>query len=59
MVIRAFASFLLVFCITSNVRAADDLLPSWNDGTAKRAILDFSPGSPTRSPDGKETVWDK
>jgi len=38
---RAFASVLLVFCITSNVQAADDPLPSWNDGAVKQAIVDF------------------
>jgi phosphoglycolate phosphatase-like HAD superfamily hydrolase len=36
------AAALLVLCvISSNVRAADDPLPSWNDGPAKTAILQF------------------
>src|SRR5262245_21133792 len=38
---RTFASLLLVFCIASNVEAADDPLSSWNDGAAKQAIVDF------------------
>src|SRR5262245_54731403 len=38
---RTFASLLLVFCIASNVEAADDPLSSWNDGAAKQAIIDF------------------
>jgi phosphoglycolate phosphatase-like HAD superfamily hydrolase len=38
---RIFASLLLVFCIASNVEAADDPLSSWNDGPAKQAIVDF------------------
>jgi hypothetical protein len=37
----ACAAALLVLCITSAVRAADDPLPSWNDGAAKQAIVDF------------------
>jgi phosphoserine phosphatase len=38
---RIFASLVLVLCIASNVEAADDPLPSWNDGAAKTAITDF------------------
>jgi phosphoserine phosphatase len=38
---RIFASLVLVLCIASNVEAADDPLPSWNDGAAKAAITDF------------------
>jgi hypothetical protein len=37
----ACAAALLVLCFTSAVRAADDPLPSWNDGAAKQAIVDF------------------
>jgi phosphoglycolate phosphatase-like HAD superfamily hydrolase len=40
-VFRVFASLLLLVCIASNVQAADDPLPSWNDGAAKTAIVDF------------------
>jgi phosphoglycolate phosphatase-like HAD superfamily hydrolase len=33
---------LLALCLSSsNLRAADDPLPSWNDGPAKQAIVDF------------------
>ena len=32
---------LLALCFTSAVRGADDPLPSWNDGPAKQAIVDF------------------
>src|SRR6476619_8321277 len=32
---------LLALCFTSAVRAAHDPLPSWNDGPAKQAIVDF------------------
>jgi hypothetical protein len=35
------AVFLILCVISSNVRAADDPLPSWNDGPAKTAILQF------------------
>jgi phosphoglycolate phosphatase-like HAD superfamily hydrolase len=38
---RVFASLLLVFCIASNVEAADDPLPSWNEGASKTAITEF------------------
>ena len=37
----AFATALMALCFTSAVRAADDPLPSWNDGPAKQAIVDF------------------
>ena len=37
-----YAVAILAICITSlAVRAADDPLPSWNEGPAKQAILDF------------------
>jgi hypothetical protein len=35
------AAALLAFCFASAVRAADDPLPSWNDGPAKQQIVDF------------------
>jgi haloacid dehalogenase-like hydrolase len=35
------AVFLVLCVITSNARAADDPLPSWNDGPTKTAILQF------------------
>ncbi len=38
---RTLVSLFLVFCIASNGEAADDPLPSWNDGTAKTAITEF------------------
>jgi phosphoglycolate phosphatase-like HAD superfamily hydrolase len=38
---RAVASLLLVFCITLHALAAEDPLPSWNDGAAKTAITEF------------------
>ncbi|MGH6735891.1 MAG: HAD family hydrolase [Methyloceanibacter sp.] len=31
----------LVLCVTSSVEAADDPLPSWNDGSVKESIVDF------------------
>jgi phosphoglycolate phosphatase-like HAD superfamily hydrolase len=34
-------AFLAVCIISSNLHAADDPLPSWNDGPAKTAILQF------------------
>ena len=37
----ACAAALLALCLTSNVGAADDPLPSWNEGAAKQAIIDF------------------
>jgi phosphoglycolate phosphatase-like HAD superfamily hydrolase len=37
----ACAATLLALCVTSNVRAADDPLPSWNDGPTKKSIIDF------------------
>src|SRR5260221_5065282 len=42
MVRFAGATALLAFCfLSSNLRAADDPLPSWNDGPAKQAIVDI------------------
>src|SRR6516225_12366914 len=35
------AAFLAVCIISPNVQAADDPLPSWNDGAAKSAISEF------------------
>jgi hypothetical protein len=35
------AAFLALCVISGSVRAADDPLPSWNDGPAKQAILQF------------------
>jgi phosphoglycolate phosphatase-like HAD superfamily hydrolase len=32
---------LLALCVTSPVQAADDPLPSWNDGPTKQSIIDF------------------
>jgi phosphoglycolate phosphatase-like HAD superfamily hydrolase len=44
------AAVFLVLCVTaSNVRAADDPLPSWNDGPAKTAILQFVQATTDRS----------
>jgi len=38
----AYAVVVLAICVASwAVRAADDPLPSWNDGPAKQAILEF------------------
>jgi phosphoglycolate phosphatase-like HAD superfamily hydrolase len=37
----ASAAVLAALCIASIARAGDDALPSWNDGTAKQAIVDF------------------
>ena len=38
----AIAAALVLVCVVSHgARAADDPLPSWNDGAAKTAILDF------------------
>ena len=37
----AYTAASIAVCITSSVHAADDPLPSWNDGPAKQAILDF------------------
>jgi phosphoglycolate phosphatase-like HAD superfamily hydrolase len=36
-----FAAALAAVGGTSGVRAADDLLPSWNDGPTKQSIIDF------------------
>jgi phosphoglycolate phosphatase-like HAD superfamily hydrolase len=36
-----FAAALAAVGITSHVQAADDPLPSWNDGPTKQAIVDF------------------
>jgi hypothetical protein len=52
----AYAVAVLAVCVTSwTVWAADDPLASWNDGPAKRAILEFvhattDPSSPTFVP---------
>src|SRR5499427_6961895 len=35
------AAFLAVCVISANVQAADDPLPSWNEGAAKSAINEF------------------
>jgi phosphoglycolate phosphatase-like HAD superfamily hydrolase len=35
------AAFLALCIISSHTQAADDPLPSWNDGPVKQAILDF------------------
>src|SRR5215813_2545877 len=35
------AAFLALCVISANVQAADDPLPSWNDGAAKSAINEF------------------
>jgi len=35
------AALVLAFCISSNGYAAEDPLPSWNDGTTKQSILDY------------------
>ena len=32
---------LLALCLASNVEAAQDPLPSWNDGPAKQSIIDY------------------
>jgi phosphoglycolate phosphatase-like HAD superfamily hydrolase len=45
---RVFASLLLVFCIASNVEAADDPLPSWNEGASKTAITEFVKATTTQ-----------
>jgi hypothetical protein len=37
----AYTAALIAVCITSSLHAADDPLPSWNDGPAKQAIVDF------------------
>jgi phosphoserine phosphatase len=37
----ACAAALMAVCVTSSVWAADDPLPSWNDGPTKQAIVDF------------------
>jgi phosphoserine phosphatase len=35
------AALLLAFCVSSNGYAADDPLPSWNDGPVKQSIIDY------------------
>jgi phosphoglycolate phosphatase-like HAD superfamily hydrolase len=40
-IIRLAGAALLSLCITANIAAADDPLPSWNDGPTKQSILDF------------------
>ena len=38
----AYAGVILALCATAwSVQAADDPLPSWNDGPAKQAIVEF------------------
>jgi phosphoglycolate phosphatase-like HAD superfamily hydrolase len=37
----AFAAVLLALCSAADARAADDPLPSWNDGPTKQSIIDF------------------
>jgi hypothetical protein len=37
----AYTAALIAVCITSSVHAADDPLPSGNDGPVKQAIVDF------------------
>jgi hypothetical protein len=37
----ACVALFLTLCIVSDARAANDPLPSWNDGAAKTAILEF------------------
>lgn len=37
----AFALFAVVFCQLSPAVAQSDPLPSWSEGKAKQAILDF------------------
>jgi phosphoglycolate phosphatase-like HAD superfamily hydrolase len=37
----AVAGAILAVCITTDARAADDPLPSWNDGDVKQSIIDF------------------
>jgi phosphoglycolate phosphatase-like HAD superfamily hydrolase len=39
--VRLAALSLLALCVMSPVQAADDPLPSWNDGPTKQSILDF------------------
>ena len=43
------AAFLALCLVSANVQAADDPLPSWNDGTAKQAILRFVHATTDRS----------
>jgi len=43
------AAFLALCLISANVQAADDPLPSWNDGTGKQAILRFVQATTDRS----------
>jgi phosphoglycolate phosphatase-like HAD superfamily hydrolase len=44
----ACAAALLALCITSQVGAADDPLPSWNDGATKTAIVEFVQATTTQ-----------
>jgi phosphoglycolate phosphatase-like HAD superfamily hydrolase len=37
----AYAAVLILLCTTPNVWAADDPLPSWNEGPCKQALVDF------------------
>lgn len=62
--IAAVLSLLLLIISTAATRAADDPLPSWNDGPAKQAILDFVHASTDKSsskfipPDQRITTFD-
>jgi phosphoglycolate phosphatase-like HAD superfamily hydrolase len=60
------AAVFLVLCVTSShVRAADDPLPSWNDGAAKTAILRFVHATTDQSnqkfvaPEGRVATFDQ
>ena len=68
--LRIVTMIVALLVATSPVIAADDPLPSWNDGAAKRAILAFvaettSPGAPGFVPpaeriatfDNDGTLW--
>ena len=35
------AALVLAYCVSSNGYAAEDPLPSWNDGPTKQSILDY------------------
>jgi phosphoglycolate phosphatase-like HAD superfamily hydrolase len=37
----AYAAVMLALCAAASARAADDPLPSWNDGATKQSIIDF------------------
>jgi phosphoglycolate phosphatase-like HAD superfamily hydrolase len=46
---RFYAAFLVLCVISGNAQAADDPLPSWNDGPAKQAIVNFLEATMDRS----------